>query len=256
MNIFSYSELVSRNYIYVDTTLQNRIKNTKLTFIGCGLASVMVEMATRLGFENYTLVDHDMVVLSNLNRQAFRLSNINKPKVEALRENILEINPNVHIKMIKNEIANNDDIEVILKQSDIVINTIDCGELYFNLVHRAMQLNKLVICPFNPGFGGLVVCFNQKSGSVYDLLKSNNIENGLDFSKKLIMNNPEIKLPVHFRDNLNIMFEKITDKGFEPQICIGTNLSSAIAISCIIKYLNNEDIPYCPSILYRSLYDI
>lgn len=254
MHSFSYEELVSRSYFFIDSVLQEKIKTTKLIFAGCGLASVMAEMAVRLGFQKFLLIDSDKVALSNLNRQAFQVSDIGEFKVKALQKKLLSINPNAEIDVLESGIRGIEDINNIIKQGDIIVNTIDCGNLYFNLVHIAMKSKKFVVCPFNPGFGGLAVCFNEHSGNLYDLLNTNKVESGLEFSRKLILNNPKIELPQDIRSNINILFNQILERGYEPQLAVGVNMSSAIGISCIIKYLNDEAIPYCPSIVYCGLY--
>jgi molybdopterin-synthase adenylyltransferase len=216
----------------------------------------MVEMAVRLGLQKFLLIDSDNVTLSNLNRQAFHISDIGKLKVQCLKQKLLSINPDVEVFIMQEKIDDLNNIEYIISQSTVIINTIDCGVSYFSLVDLAMKKEKLVVCPFNPGFGGLVVCFNHTSGTLYDLLNTDQIESGLAFSKKLILNNPDILIPKEMRSNINLMFDQVIEKNYEPQLAIGVHLSSAIGLSCIIKYLNGESIPYCPSIIYRGLYDI
>lgn len=256
MENFTYNEMTSRNISFISNELQQKLKTTKLIFAGCGLSSVMAEMAIRIGFEKIALIDADHVEISNINRQCYNLIDIGLPKVSALKQKLLTINPNLDISTNTNGITSKNDIDNILCSGDIIINTIDFGELYFELVHTGMEQNKLVLCPFNPGFGGLVVCFSNKSGNLYDLLGTDKVEHGAEFSKKLIRNNPEIKIEQQMRDNLDTIFEQISQSGFEPQISIGVNMSSAITLSCIIKYINGEKIPYCPSLIFRGLYHL
>lgn len=254
MNIFNYNNLTSRNNFFIDQELQQTIRKTKLIFAGCGLSSIMIEMAVRMGFENFILIDNDRVELSNLNRQAFTLSDCAELKINALYSKILNINPYSNITLMPDGITNDTDLDEIIDLGDIIINTIDYGKLYFDLVDHAMKKKRLTICPFNPGFGGLVVCFNERSGTVYDLLNTDQYESGSEFSRKLIKNNSAIVLPKEIRDNIDQLFTKITLSGYDPQIAIGVNMSSSIGLNCIIKYLNAEEIPYCPSIIYRGLY--
>ncbi len=40
-------------------------------------------------------------------------------------------------------------IEYELEQADIIINTVDCGPLYFDIIETYRKNKKLIICPFN-----------------------------------------------------------------------------------------------------------
>lgn len=252
----NYSDLISRNYLFINPELQEKIETCHLTFMGCGLASIMAEMAVRIGFKYITLVDGDHVEISNMNRQSFLLDDIGISKVKALKQRLLKIDPKAEISIIDKGIEELNDVKNTIIESDIIVNTIDYGQAYFDLVEYASAINKLVICLFNPGFGGLAVCFNKGSANLYALLQTDQVETGLAFSKKLIKNNPGIKIPNSMRDDLDSLFNLIAQTGCEPQISIGTYMSSAIGLTCTIKYLNQEPIPYCPSVIYRDLYDL
>src|SRR5690349_19847852 len=126
MNEFSYEKLVSRNYLFIDNVSQKTIKNTTLVFAGCGLSSVMIEMAARVGFEKFVLIDSDSVELSNLNRQNYQLSDLGSFKVDALEKKLMNINPDIQVSLIKDGIKNINDIESVISQGNIIINTIDC----------------------------------------------------------------------------------------------------------------------------------
>ncbi len=59
-----------------------------------GVGSFAAEALARAGVGTLTLVDHDTVSASNLNRQLIALhSTLGRPKVEVMRERILDINP-------------------------------------------------------------------------------------------------------------------------------------------------------------------
>lgn len=253
---FSYENFINRNHFFINDSLQQKIKNTTLVFVGCGLASVMAEMAARIGFENFVLVDPDKVELSNLNRQSYNLEDIESLKIAALEKKILSINPSANIALVNKEINSLQDINDIVSQGEIIINTIDYGHIYFSLIEQAVKCDKFAICLFNPGFGGLAVCFKRNSGSLYDLLGTDRVEYGINFSKKLIMNNLAIEIPYQMRNNLDSIFEQIVEAGHEPQITIGVTMSSAIGLTCVIKHLDNEEVPCCPEIIFRGLYSL
>lgn len=67
---------------------------TRIHIIGCGsVGSTLAENLARCGITNMTLWDFDTVEAHNIVNQMFRQKDIGRPKVEALRDIILEINP-------------------------------------------------------------------------------------------------------------------------------------------------------------------
>src|SRR5690606_39476281 len=81
-----------RNRIYLDYSQQEVIKETPILIAGCGIGSVIAECALRLGFENLTIIDGDIVEESNLNRQNFIENDISQSKVEAIKLRLEQIN--------------------------------------------------------------------------------------------------------------------------------------------------------------------
>jgi len=65
-----------------------------------GLGSNLALALARTNIGKLTLVDFDRVEKSNLNRQQYFLSQVGDFKTDALKKNILEINPNVEIKTV------------------------------------------------------------------------------------------------------------------------------------------------------------
>ncbi|HIX40547.1 MAG TPA: sulfur carrier protein ThiS adenylyltransferase ThiF, partial [Candidatus Desulfovibrio intestinigallinarum] len=58
-------------------------------------------MLARSGVEHFLLVDDDRVDASNLNRQQFWPRHVGMPKVEALRELLLELNPAAQVETLQ-----------------------------------------------------------------------------------------------------------------------------------------------------------
>ena len=69
-----------------------RIKNTSVMVVGVGgVGGYVVESLVRSGIENIIIVDHDIVDVTNKNRQIIALdSTIGKKKVDVLKSRILE----------------------------------------------------------------------------------------------------------------------------------------------------------------------
>lgn len=70
------------------------LRTIRIGVIGAGgLGSNCAAHLVRSGFADLVLADADTVEPSNLNRQYFTLAQVGTPKAQALRENLLAINP-------------------------------------------------------------------------------------------------------------------------------------------------------------------
>jgi sulfur carrier protein ThiS adenylyltransferase len=75
------------------------VKGARVGIAGCGgLGSAVAVSLTRLGVGHLLLVDFDVVEPSNLNRQQYFVDQIGLPKVEALRDNLVRMNPFVTVE--------------------------------------------------------------------------------------------------------------------------------------------------------------
>ncbi len=73
---------------------QPELVTERIHIIGCGsVGSTLAENLARCGLTKMTLWDFDTVEAHNIANQMFRQQDLNKPKVEALRDILVEINP-------------------------------------------------------------------------------------------------------------------------------------------------------------------
>lgn len=78
-----------------------KIQNTRVGIAGLGgLGSNCAMLLVRSGFSKLTLCDFDKVEAKNLNRQFYFLSQIGLAKAEALKINLLNINPGLELKLV------------------------------------------------------------------------------------------------------------------------------------------------------------
>lgn len=74
--------------------VHKKIKRAVVGIAGVGgLGSNVAVALARIGIGKLVIADFDLVEPSNLNRQAFNIDQIGRPKVKALRDNIRRINP-------------------------------------------------------------------------------------------------------------------------------------------------------------------
>lgn len=84
---------------YLDEGALAFLRTVRIGIIGAGgLGSNCAMHLLRSGFANLVLADPDTVEASNLNRQCFTLAQVGRPKVLALRDNLLAVNPDAPIE--------------------------------------------------------------------------------------------------------------------------------------------------------------
>jgi len=105
-----YREIFQRNYGVFSETEQNGIRNARVMIVGCGeVGGSAAIILARSGVEHFLLVDDDVFELSNINRQAGSyVDTLGMSKVDVLREEILRINPEAGIELIKERIRPED----------------------------------------------------------------------------------------------------------------------------------------------------
>lgn len=105
------------------TTLQNK----KIAIIGVGgVGSYVAEALARAPIGNITLIDFDIIDITNINRQLPALhSTIGKSKVEVLAERIKDINPKCKITIKQEKLTANSAKVLIDDDWDYIIDAID-----------------------------------------------------------------------------------------------------------------------------------
>lgn len=74
----------------------------QIHLIGCGsVGSTVAELLARFGLADICLYDFDVVEEHNLVNQMFTRKDLYKPKVEAVKENLLAINPDMNITVFE-----------------------------------------------------------------------------------------------------------------------------------------------------------
>lgn len=76
-----------------------KLKQSKVAVFGIGgVGSFAVEALARSGVGSITLIDNDVIDITNINRQIHAdVETIGKPKVEVMKERLLKINPEISV---------------------------------------------------------------------------------------------------------------------------------------------------------------
>ena len=121
-------EWLERTELLVKEEGIERLQSANILIVGLGgVGSFAAEFLVRSGIGNLTIVDGDIVDITNINRQLPALnSTIGKNKTDVVAERILDINPEINLKKI-NEFLEPERMEEILTQEkfDYVLDCID-----------------------------------------------------------------------------------------------------------------------------------
>jgi len=98
-----YEDVFQRNYGIFSEEEQERIRQAHVTVIGCGGigGTVAIELC-RSGVEHFVLVEPDTYSITNMNRQILCYRDtLGRNKAEALKEDMLRINEECRIEVIR-----------------------------------------------------------------------------------------------------------------------------------------------------------
>ena len=117
----------------------NKLKKATVLIVGLGgVGGYALETLVRSGIYNLTIVDGDIVELSNLNRQIISKRDvIGRPKALVAQARTLEINPDVNLKVI-NQFISEDNFSLLnIDSFDYVIDACDDLNLKILLIKNA-----------------------------------------------------------------------------------------------------------------------
>ena len=92
-----------------------------------GLGSNAAVALVRAGVGKLIIADFDKVELSNLNRQHYFQSDLGKKKTEALRDHLININPDIKLE-VHNKKLEPPDIIKLFKNADVLIEAFDSAD--------------------------------------------------------------------------------------------------------------------------------
>lgn len=134
-----------------------KLQNANLLIIGLGgVGSFAVEFLARAGIGKMTIVDGDVIDITNINRQLPALhSSIGKSKVEIVGDRLLDINPNLELVLINEFLVPERMEEVIDSQKfNYILDCIDSVTPKVMLIKMAKRKRvKIVSCM---GAGGKI----------------------------------------------------------------------------------------------------
>ena len=131
----------------------SKLRNKKVAIFGIGgVGSYVAEALARVGINEFVLVDNDVVSITNINRQLVALhSTISRPKVEVMKERILDINKKALITTYE-KFYNKDNASFLIKDDyDYIIDAIDSVASKIDLILEAKKRGIPIISSMGAG---------------------------------------------------------------------------------------------------------
>ena len=235
-------EIYSRQIIMKDIGHQGQQKlvEASVLVVGCGgLGAPALYYLTSMGIGHIGVCDSDTVSLSNLNRQVlFTMDDIGKPKVEAAKERLTALNPDL-ILTAYNKYMDKKLAETIVPSYDIVVDCLDNFEARFilndiciaagkPLVHAGIEEYYGQLLTITPGTGPCLRCLfpdginDKKTKKPFGVIgPTPGVIGSMQALEvfKYLLNLPVSNDGITTYDGLHLSLEKVTLKANPKCIC-------------------------------------
>ncbi len=130
-----------------------KLANSHVAVFGIGgVGGYTVEALVRSGIGAIDIIDNDKVAESNLNRQIYALqSTVGLDKVEVAQKRILDINPNIKIKIHKIFFTPETSSQFNFSEYNYIVDAIDTVSGKIELVLKANEANVPIISSMGAG---------------------------------------------------------------------------------------------------------
>lgn len=161
----------SRNIGFISRAELAILRNKRVAIPGLGgVGGVHLITHIRTGFTNFNISDFDYFDVANCNRQyGAKTSNYQKPKLEMMVHEAMEINPFLNINQFPEGI-NEKNVDQFLDGVDILIDSLDVFviDLRILLYKKAREKGIPIVTAAPLGFGTSVLCFSPNKGMSFE----------------------------------------------------------------------------------------
>jgi tRNA A37 threonylcarbamoyladenosine dehydratase len=218
--------------------LQN-LQNANVLVVGLGgVGSFAAEFLARAGVGNMTIVDGDVVDITNINRQLPALhSTVGQPKITIVGDRLQDINPELKLTRIQEFLSPERAFEIVTNEFDYVLDCIDSVTPKLNLILGAKRNRVKIISSM--GAGGKMQASKVKVADISNTINcyfSKTIRKRL---KKLKINKLKVVFSSEIQDETSL---RMTDGSNFKKSFYGTNsympgLFGLYAAETVIRYL-------------------
>ncbi len=252
--MFDYSQAFSRNIGWVTKEEQLQLKSKRVAIGGLGgVGGSHLITLTRLGIGSFTIADLDDFDYPNFNRQyGATLESVGHPKASVMREAVLDINPDLDVKLFAKGITR-ENLDDFLKGVDVYVDSLDIFALDIRrqVFARCYELGipAITAAPMGMGTAFLIFLPGRMSFEEYFAL------DGLSFEDQIIYFimgvSPTVLQRKYLvdRSSVNFLNAKV------PSTAMGIEISAGVACTQVLKLLlGRGDIVSAPRGLHFDAY--
>lgn len=131
----------------------NKLKSSTVAVFGCGgVGSYTLDSLVRTGIGNIVLFDKALIEVTNLNTNLMADTKVvGKYKVDIAKKRLLNINPDLNIKIVKEYINEKNASRLILNNFDYIVDTIDSISDKVALIAEAIRKKIPIISSMGTG---------------------------------------------------------------------------------------------------------
>ena len=150
---------------------QEKLKAAKILMVGAGgLGSPSAVYLAASGIGEMTIIDPDVVDVSNLQRQILHdTSSVGVPKVESAKRRIAEINPHVKVNAIQDQLTN-ENVRELVREHTLVVDGTDNFQTRYMVNDACVFEKKLNVYGSIFRFDGQSTVFCDPDGPCYRCL--------------------------------------------------------------------------------------
>ena len=145
---------------------QQRLLSAHALIIGAGgLGSPVALYLGTAGVGHITVVDHDHVDITNLQRQiAHKLSRVGLPKAESVRHSVRDINPDVQLRALVQR-ADAELLDELVPQADVVVDCCDNFRTRHAVNAACVKHRKPLVSGAAIGFDGQISVYDTRDAA-------------------------------------------------------------------------------------------
>jgi tRNA A37 threonylcarbamoyladenosine dehydratase len=130
-----------------------KLHNANILVVGLGgVGSFAAEFLARAGVGKMTIVDGDVVDITNINRQLPALhSTIGQPKITIVGDRLMDINPELQLTRVQEFLSPERAFEIISDEFDYVLDCIDSVTPKLNLIIASKRKKVKIISSMGAG---------------------------------------------------------------------------------------------------------
>lgn len=143
----------SRTEMLIGSENMDKLKNSSVAIFGIGgVGSYTAEALARCNIGRLTLVDDDVICLTNINRQIHATTKtVGHAKVDAMSERIKDINPKMEVVTYKKNYNSETAEELLYPEYDYVVDAVDTVSSKIDLVVRCTEIGIPIISCMGAG---------------------------------------------------------------------------------------------------------